>query len=519
MSERATAIRKFANISLAGAVITGVLWMAVVWAVQAAFDASRDSQTVTQIVQGSGSETPENRQPAMTAFSNWLQNTRARASRAAGLMIVAGGALTTLIVAIRGALQAARETREKSLLVEKLQWMASAEPTESLLVPQVETEEMQFIFRRLADAYENHRRRYMRLESERRLGFHVLGHMTDGVLAVASDRRVMLLNSAARRLLGMNREKPSGRKLADVIRTPQILSVCDAVLAGKGPQQLEFDASADTDRSLRVLAIELPAENNAGVLVTVRDETQIRQLERLRREFIANVSHELKTPLAAVKGYAETLQLGAKEEEETCTYFLDQILFQATRLERLINDMLQLARAQAGTTNLTLSRIPLAGVIRESLATYESVATARDIELRWDPIPENAAVIADREALLTIVNNLLGNAVRYTPEGGKVHLHVAAMDSRWRIVVKDTGIGIPKEDQERIFERFYRVEKARDATRGGTGLGLSIVKNLVQSLGGEVRLESELNKGSTFEVWLQAAGAKEEAPLRFDPPR
>jgi two-component system phosphate regulon sensor histidine kinase PhoR len=234
----------------------------------------------------------------------------------------------------------------------------------------------------------------------------------------------------------------------------------------------------------------------------------------MRREFIANVSHELKTPLAAVRGYAETLQLGAKEDPETCTHFLQQIDVQSLRLERLINDMLQLARAQTGSENLILGSVPLGPVLNESVLTYEPIANARQLTMEYEPPPENAAVFVDREALLTIANNLLGNAVRYTPEGGHVKLSVRDELNRWLISVSDDGLGIPLADQERIFERFYRVEKARDATRGGTGLGLAIVKNLVSALAGEVRLSSTPGVGSTFEVLLPKAvgGSQSQLP-------
>lgn len=431
------------------------------------------------------------------------------------------GSLVTVLIGVAVAIANHRRSEDISRLGEKLEWISQAEPMEFLVLPSAHSAPMQGIYRRLKEAHDSGRKKYLRLEAEKRLGFHVLGHMTEGVLAVTGDRRVLLMNHAARRLLGLTRDKPSGYHLADVCRVPQILSIVDAILAGKGPQQVDFRlTTTDQERFLQVLAIALPAENSSGVLVTIRDESQVRQLESMRREFIANVSHELKTPLSAVKGYAETLQLGAKDEPETCEHFLQQIIFQATRLERLISDMLQLARAQSGTTHLSLGRVALQSVLHESLAAYEPVAAARGQTLTWETIPPGASVIADREALLTIVNNLLGNAIRYTPEGGHIRLAVRPgqePDSQttppatentalWGIIVEDDGIGIPSEDQERIFERFYRVEKARDATRGGTGLGLAIVKNLVQALGGQIRLTSEPAKGSSFEVWLHAAG-------------
>jgi two-component system phosphate regulon sensor histidine kinase PhoR len=373
------------------------------------------------------------------------------------------------------------------------------------------------IYRCIGESRTKLKSRFKKLELERRRGFQVLGHMTDGVIAVSGERRVILLNTAAIRLLGLTRPGINSsavdgrglpqtnlpeRRIAEIIRIPQVIGAVDRVLAGNGPEDLEFDLPAEHDRHLRLQAIGLPAEGADGVLVTIRDETQVRKLEMLRREFIANVSHELKTPLAAVKGYTETLLLGAKDDAEVCTHFLQQIDFQASRLERLINDMLQLARAQTGTENLVLTTVSLSSVIRESLTTYEPMAQARGTTLVPAAVPQHAHVFADREALVTIVNNLLGNAIRYTPDGGRVELSCYLEGKFWVIAVVDNGIGIPLEDQCRIFERFYRVEKARDASRGGTGLGLSIVKNLVQALQGDVRLASQPGKGSKFEVLI-----------------
>jgi two-component system phosphate regulon sensor histidine kinase PhoR len=381
-----------------------------------------------------------------------------------------------------------------------LQLSEFAEPLE---IPAYRSAPLRTIYRVLEETQETILRKIHKLKAERRRGFQVLGHMTDGVIAVSPDRRVLLVNRAAWTLLGIKREKAFlGRPCAEVVRVPQILSLVDKVLGGAHAEMVEFDLPGDRELSLRVQAVELPGEGDPGVLVTIRDETQVKQLEKMRREFIANVSHELKTPLAAIRGYAETLQLGAIHDPETCPHFLEQINVQSSRLESLINDMLQLARAQTGNQHLTLGHVTLQPVLRESLSSYAPVAQAREITLQHEPVAATAGVLADREALVTIVNNLLGNAVRYTPEGGHVALEVRDEQDRWAITVRDDGIGIPEEDQRRIFERFYRVEKARDATRGGTGLGLAIVKNLVLALDGEIRLHSRPGEGSTFKVLL-----------------
>ncbi|WP_203329002.1 sensor histidine kinase [Candidatus Laterigemmans baculatus] len=433
-----------------------------------------------------------------------------RGAATAEIAVLLIGAMSTLtlagfaagIVARRQNLNAALAARLDLLLQTLSEGTAAKTAADvSRRIPAPPTERL---IRQAIEAQALLQRRLTKLDSQRRHGLEVLDHMTDGVVAVDAQRRVLLLNPAARHLLRLTRQSLLGRRLAEVVRAPQIVAAVDAVLSGERPGESECDFPTEDERFLKVQALPLAVDGSSGVLITIRDESQMRQLERMRREFIANVSHELKTPLAAVKGYAETLQIGAKEDPETCTHFLTQIGLQAERLERLINDMLQLARAQAGTENLKITHVPLAPVLGESVAVYKPLAEARDISLQFAPPPAAAAVVADREALLTIVNNLVGNAVRYTPEGGLVELRCEEAEGAWKIVVADNGIGIPVQDQERIFERFYRVEKARDASRGGTGLGLSIVKNLLQALGGEVSVRSRPGEGATFVVRLPA---------------
>lgn len=438
------------------------------------------------------------------------------AGKAAGQMVLFFGILGTVAAAVVIGVQTLRRIRELDLLSDRIRWMADFTTDELISFPPDRSPAMDLLARRMTDSHQAIRTKIQQLSTERQRGFHVLGHMTDGVVAVSFDRRVLLLNRAAHHLLGIVRHKLVGRKLAEVIRVPQIVTAVDSVLAGKGPQEVELEFASGSNRCLRVQAIELPGDGAAGVLVTIRDETQVKNLEKLRREFIANVSHELKTPLAAVKGYAETLQLGAKDDPETCTHFLEQIDFQANRLERLINDMLQLARAQTGIENLRLTSVSLSTVIEESLRAYTPLAQARQQSLNWQQSERPIFVTADREALLTIVNNLVGNALRYTAEGGTINVSVRPAGTHWAFVVNDNGMGIPQEDQHRIFERFYRVEKARDSTQGGTGLGLSIVKNLVQALGGEIRLKSKVGFGSTFEVLLPMATTNEHGVLAAD---
>ena len=502
MSDHTPAVRAFALTLVVGLAIVASLWACVRIAARISVRAVPETSDVEPLEVGS----------SIALDAEGIKRAAGdTAGRAAGTIVLFFGVLGTVAAATVIGVHTFRRIRELDVLTERIGWMADFSTNAPITFPPDRSPAMDTFARRVSESHEAIRDRLQKLDGERRRGFHVLAHMTDGVVAVSPERRVLLLNPAARHLLGMVRQKLVGRRLAEVIRVPQIVSAVDAVLAGKGSEDVEFELAGETNRSLRVQAIELPSDGAPGVLVTIRDETQVKHLEKMRREFIANVSHELKTPLAAVKGYAETLQLGAKEDPETCTHFLDQIEFQANRLERLINDMLQHARAQTGDENLRLTSVPLIAVIEESLKTYEPLAQARQQTVEWSSPDQRIFVTADREALLTIVNNLVGNALRYTPEGGVIKVSVRPAGNLWSIAVQDNGMGIPAEDQQRIFERFYRVEKARDSTRGGTGLGLSIVKNLVQALGGEIRLKSKVGVGSTFEVLIPVAPTVGEA--------
>ncbi len=232
--------------------------------------------------------------------------------------------------------------------------------------------------------------------------------------------------------------------------------------------------------------------------------TELRRLERMRQDFVANASHELKTPLAAIKAYTETLMDGALHDDEVNGRFLGQIDEQADRLNHLIMDLLSLARLESGQEVFHHAPLEIAPVVRKIVEAYRGRAEAKDLDFtaRLDGLPRSARVLADEEAVRQILDNLIDNAIKYTPDGGMVHVSCAARGGSIRLEVSDSGIGIPREDLPRVFERFYRVDKARSRELGGTGLGLSIVKHLVQSLSGQIGVESRLGEGTVFRVTL-----------------
>jgi two-component system phosphate regulon sensor histidine kinase PhoR len=368
----------------------------------------------------------------------------------------------------------------------------------------------------------------------------VLSGMIEGVIAVDQRQRIVLANRAAGRLFAFRPSAVEGRPLLEVLRNHAVHEAVSAALFTGQPQRLEARSTAPyPSGSLRpgsgvqhvdIHVQPLPGQPCSGVVLVMHDTTELRRLESLRRDFIANVSHELKTPLSSIKAYAETLRNGAVHDPDTAQKFLARIDEQADRLHHLILDMLMLARLESDQQVFDIGPVNLPEIVERCLEDHRPAAAAKHIALAVDGGPAPCQVSADREGLREILNNLVDNAIKYTPEGGRVSLSWigdgllsreqlprseahpsntadSAVKDRplVQINVRDTGIGIKAEHQPRVFERFYRVDKARSRELGGTGLGLSIVKHLVQSFGGTVHVESEQGKGSTFIVKLPSS--------------
>lgn len=332
----------------------------------------------------------------------------------------------------------------------------------------------------------------------------VLGSMFEGVLAVDGQENIILLNREAKRMLAVDQVDVLGRQLREVVRHPELIQAVTKASQSQQPVVGEFITARSPRRVLSIRVTPLPGELADGLTIVLEDITERRQLETMRRDFVANVSHELKTPLTAIKAYAETLRLGAIHDSTHSGQFLEQIETQAERLHQLILDLLHLSRVESGAISYEIQEVNLSDLCQECIQLLSEEATRRQVDLGMANTPGNVLVRADREALRAIIDNLLINAVRYTPAEGRVRLQCKQARGWVTLEVKDTGIGIDREHHERIFERFYRVDRARSRDLGGTGLGLSIVKHLTQSFGGSVELESELGVGSTFRVRLPA---------------
>jgi len=354
--------------------------------------------------------------------------------------------------------------------------------------------------------------RIARLEQERHQLRAVLSGMAEGVVAVDPRRRLVFANAGADRLFGLD-GSAVGRLVPELIRSPGVQQAVEATLAGPGPYRGEIGV-LDRDSTLqapaeRVLAVQgtpLPGSPPSGAVLVFHDVTELRRLERMREDFVANASHELKTPLASIKAYTETLLDWALQDEEVNVRFLNQIDEQADRLNRLILDLLSLARLESGQGAFEHGPLPLAPLVRRCAEAHRDRAESKGLEFVVDLGPadrEGPIVLADEEAIRQILDNLVDNAIKYTSSGGKVRVSCRMDDDDCvALAVCDSGVGIPRDDLPRVFERFYRVDKARSRELGGTGLGLSIVKHMVQALDGQVSVASRVGSGSTFTVRL-----------------
>lgn len=372
-------------------------------------------------------------------------------------------------------------------------------------VPVTSKDELGHLARVFNTMQEQLKRRVHELQENSDRMSTVLSGMAEGVIAVDPSQRVLLANEASISLLEIVTPDVVGRPLLEVVRNRDVKqTVMDALQDGQACTR-EITMAVGQRRVLQLLAARLPGTPCPGVVMVLHDVTELRRLENLRRDFVANVSHELKTPLAAIKAYAETLRLGAISDPEHNLSFVERIEDQANRLHQLIVDLLQLARVETGKEAFEFGHVWLATSIGNCRSQHAETAAASGIELAVEESAEKLCVWADPSGVQTILDNLLSNAIKYTPRGGRVTLR-STRDGRFATIeVADTGIGIARQDQQRVFERFYRVDRARSRELGGTGLGLAIVKHLAQALGGDIGLTSELGKGSTFRVRLPLA--------------
>ena len=344
------------------------------------------------------------------------------------------------------------------------------------------------------------------LTDERNRSSAVLASMEEGVVVIGNDLRVLYCNQAFCQAAGIPNLPCEGRPVMEIIRHSDLLSYIQKALTGDETIHGEVVVGSIRTRSFAVTAAPIRSESaTTGAVMVLHDITEIRRLERARRDFIANISHEFKTPLTAIQGFAETLLGGALEDAQNRRRFLEIIREHALRLGRLTDDLLKLAQIEAGQSVREAQPVSVADVIAPCMEIARIEAEQKKLIIGADYSNDLPMLFGDVYAFREILQNLLDNALRYTAPGGRVHLTAAVAGSEMVLSVEDTGIGIPKVDQDRIFERFYRADAARSRESGGTGLGLSIVKHLVEAHGGRIRVESEVGQGSTFYVYLPLA--------------
>lgn len=340
----------------------------------------------------------------------------------------------------------------------------------------------------------------------------VLTSMVEGVMVLDYRGHVLQINPALEHMFGISRVEARGRPCAELFRHQQLNDLVTTILRSRLPHEDEIVLPL----SGRCLQIEAsPAggerENEACVVVVFHDITELRRLEKIRKDFVANVSHELRTPLTSIKGYVEALLDGAKDDPATSAKFLEIILKQSDRLNLIIEDLLELSKIESGRVSMREEPLELRTVIDRTLSMIKPIADKNRHRLATSIDPSLPPVAGDEGRLVQVLTNLLDNAIKYTPAGGTITVGAKAAPSIGNadppvgaidLSVADTGIGIPEQDRPRVFERFYRVDKARSRELGGTGLGLAIVKHIVEGHGGQVWVEANFPQGSRFVVRL-----------------
>ncbi|MDH7602559.1 MAG: ATP-binding protein [Armatimonadota bacterium] len=341
------------------------------------------------------------------------------------------------------------------------------------------------------------------LHDEKRQADLIISNMTDGIIAVNARGLICLVNRAAAEMLGIKESDVLGAKPVDTDLHPEIIRLLDECVSHERALTAEIQLPGQPPRVLGLRAVCSGRRPDATVraFVIIDDLTQIRRHERVQEEFLSNVSHELRTPLTAIRTTAEALMSGAKNDTVLLDRFLTTIVREVDRLSNLVGDLTQIVRISSGITMTEKADCDITDVVLQAVEVVRPLAKQKGIEINVD-MPEKLVVYCDGTQMIHAVRNLVDNAVKYTPEGGKVWVSAGVDGERFYVRVKDTGIGIPQGEVRRIFERFYRVDKARSRQYGGTGLGLSIVKEIVDAHGGEVCVETELGKGSTFTIFI-----------------
>lgn len=331
----------------------------------------------------------------------------------------------------------------------------------------------------------------------------LLENTVNGILMVDAEGRISYANPVALALIGI-RGSIIGRNKSEVINNYEILETIDQVKNNLKPVRKELLLHILEGKTVEVNIVPIMNTETTvqGVLVVLNDITELKRLEQVRKDFVANVSHELKTPLATISGFAETLLDEGGENPQTVMEFNRIIYDEAQRLNQLINGLLELSRIEAEQTELNIIPVNVAELLQRNINIVQRQYNHKNISLHRIPVGCQPVISSDPVLIAHVLSNLLDNAIKYSPENGLIEVILEELEDKVAITVHDNGMGIPRQELSRIFERFYRVDKARSRKTGGSGLGLSIVKHLVENLGGQITVESKLDEGSKFSVIL-----------------
>lgn len=331
----------------------------------------------------------------------------------------------------------------------------------------------------------------------------LLNNTVNGIVMIGADGRLTYANPAAASLLGLSSDF-MGRKHAEVISTYELLNMIDEARSTMQPVKRSIVLHTLGARTVEANVVPIRNEQitSQDVLLVLNDITEIKRLEKVRKDFIANVSHELKTPVATISGFSETLLDEGGKNPENVIEFTQIIYDEAQRLSLLIYDLLELSKLESDENNLNMQKLDLSQLVGENVDRMVKVARLRNINIEYQQPSPAIELISDMDSINQILSNLLDNAINYSMDGGQIEVKLEELSDLVKISVNDSGIGIPGKEITRIFERFYRVDKARSRKTGGTGLGLAIVKHLVENLGGQVTVTSTMGQGSTFSFTL-----------------
>lgn len=336
-------------------------------------------------------------------------------------------------------------------------------------------------------------------EREKKKLSSVLAHMTDGVLAADPYGNIILMNKRAEEMLELSSEEAFGQPLPTVLRLSETFSQGEELTNYNESVILDF-STREQDYLIRASFSVIQKDNGpiTGIITVLHDVTEQEKIEKDRREFVANVSHELRTPLTTMKSYLEALEDGALSDPELAPKFLNVTQNETERMIRLVNDLLQLSKIDSKDYRFTMQAIDFTKFLNEIVDRFEMVSKENNINFKRD-IPDYPTYIKmDRDKITQVLDNIISNAIKYSPEGGTITVHLLHQGNNVRLSISDEGLGIPRESQSKIFDRFYRVDKARARNLGGTGLGLAISKELVHAHGGEIWVQSDYGKGTTI---------------------